>query len=110
MTEPYRIAYVYVRHTYAGMLQETDSGYTFAYDSMYLHNPEEPPVCLTLPKRSEVYFSRTLFSFFDGLLPEGWLLTIVSQNWKIDPKDRFQLLLVACEDCIGIVSIRRTRV
>ena len=27
-------------------------------------------------------------------------------NWKIDQKDRFGLLTVACHDCIGSVSIR----
>ena len=46
----------------------------------------------------------------DGLIPEGWLLDIVSRNWKIDPKDRFALLLVACKDPIGNVSIREEKI
>ena len=50
--------------------------------------------------------SKTLFALFDGLIPEGWLLNIVTQNWKLDAKDRFGLLLVACQDCIGAVSVR----
>jgi serine/threonine-protein kinase HipA len=109
MGESYRTAYVYVRDTFAGTLKETDSGYSFGYDSGYLENPEAPFVSLTLPKKSETYTSRTLFSFFDGLIPEGWLLNIVSHNWKIDKSDRFALLLVACRDCIGSVSIREVR-
>lgn len=32
MEETFRKAYVYVRDTYAGVLSETDSGYTFSYD------------------------------------------------------------------------------
>jgi len=104
--ESYRTAYVYVRDTFAGTLQESDSGYSFAYDPGYLENSEAPSVSLTLPKKSEAYTSQTLFSFFDGLIPEGWLLNIVSHNWKIDKNDRFALLLVACRDCIGCVSIR----
>ena len=68
------------------------------------------PVSLTLPIREEPYKSKTLFSFFDGLIPEGWLLDIVSRNWKIDPKDRFALLLVACKDPIGNVSIREEKI
>ncbi len=32
----YRTAYVYVRDTFAGTLKETDSGYSFIYDSEYL--------------------------------------------------------------------------
>ena len=47
-----------------------------------------------------------LFAFFDGLIPEGWLLDVVSHNWKIDRKDRFGLLLVACKDPIGNVQIK----
>ena len=109
MGESYRTAYVFVRAAFAGTLQETDSGYSFWYDPDYLENPEAPSVSLTLPKKSEAYTSQTLFSFFDGLIPEGWLLNIVSHYWKIDQNDRFALLLVACRDCNGNVSIREVR-
>ena len=104
--EAYRTAYVYVRETFAGTLKETDYGYSFLYDSEYLENEKNSPVSLTLPIQKEEYTSKTLFSFFDGLIPEGWLLDIVSNNWKIDRKDRFGLLLVACKDPIGNVQIK----
>lgn len=55
--------------------------------------------------RGEKYESRYLFPFFDGLIPEGWLLDVTIQNWKLDGKDRFGLLLIACKDCIGDVHI-----
>lgn len=104
--EAYRTAYVYVREIFAGILKETDYGYSFAYDDDYLKNENPTAVSLTLPLQEEEYTSKTLFSFFDGLIPEGWLLNIVSHNWKIDRKDRFGLLLVACKDPIGNVRIR----
>ena len=104
--EAYRTAYVYVRETFAGTLKETDSGYSFIYDSEYLTNENSSAVSLTLPMQAEEYTSKTLFAFFDGLIPEGWLLEIVSKNWKISQKDRFGLLLVACKDPIGNVSIK----
>lgn len=104
--EAYRTAYVYVRDTFAGILKETDSGYSFVYDGEYLESENSTAVSLTLPLQAEAYTSKTLFAFFDGLIPEGWLLDIVSQNWKIDRKDRFGLLLVACKDPIGNVQIR----
>ena len=104
--EAYRTAYVYVRDTFAGTLKETDSGYSFIYDSDYLETPGATAVSLTLPMQQEEYTSKTLFSFFDGLIPEGWLLNVVSRNWKIDRKDRFGLLLVACKDPIGNVRIK----
>ena len=101
-----RQAGVYVRDQFAGTVQETDEGYCFAYDEAYLRDRHPCAVSLTLPLRAEPYISRTLFPFFDGLIPEGWLLGVVSRNWKIDQKDRFGLLMVACHDCIGNVSIR----
>jgi len=105
----YREAFVYVRDEYAGKLSETDEGYSFAYDEEYLNREFSPSVSLTLPKRNETYTSKTLFSFFDGLIPEGWLLELVQNNWKLDSRDRFGLLLVACKDCIGAVSIKEAK-
>jgi len=109
VADEFRTAFVYVRDSYAGILKETDEGYRFSYDQEYLAADDEPAVSLTLPKRSEPYDSKTLFAFFDGLIPEGWLLNLVSHNWKIDPRDRFGLLLVACKDCIGAVRIQEER-
>jgi serine/threonine-protein kinase HipA len=105
----FRTAYVYVCGFYAGVLQETDSGYAFTYDDAYLKKPDATAVSLTLPMQGEPYTSTTLFPFFDGLLPEGWLLNLVSRNWKIDTQDRFGLLLAACKDCIGNVCIKEER-
>ena len=102
----YRTAYVYVRNAFAGTLKETDFGYSFTYDNDYLESENPTAVSLTLPIQAEEYTSKTLFAFFDGLIPEGWLLDIVSRNWKIDRKDRFGLLLVACKDPIGNVRIK----
>ena len=109
MMDAYRTAYVYVRETFAGILKETDYGYYFKYDKEYLENPDSTNVSLTLPKREEEYISNHLFAFFDGLIPEGWLLKVVAHNWKMDRNDRFGILLVACHDPIGNVSIREVR-
>ena len=105
----FRKAYVYVRDRYAGLLEETDDGYVFQYDREYLQNMSVP-VSLTLPLSEKPYTSKTLFPFFDGLIPEGWLLKVVTHNWKIDRRDRFGLLLVACKDAIGNVSIMEERI
>ena len=102
----YRTAYVYVKNTFAGTLKETDSGYSFIYDEEYIGGADSTAVSLTLPMQKEEYTSKTLFSFFDGLIPEGWLLNVVTDNWKIDRKDRFGLLLVSCKDPIGNVSVK----
>ena len=96
---------VYVQEEYAGMIHETDDGYEFSYDREYLAKGDAVSISLTLPLSEDVYSSRYLFPFFDGLIPEGWLLGVVERNWKIDPKDRFGLMLAACRDCIGDVRI-----
>ncbi len=106
----FRTAYIYVRNRFAGILCETDEGYSFQYDANYLQDKHSSPVSLTLPLRSDAYTSRTLFPFFDGLIPEGWLLKVVTANWKIDPHDRFGILLVACRDSIGNVSIMEEQI
>ncbi|MGE0074250.1 MAG: HipA N-terminal domain-containing protein [Sphaerochaetaceae bacterium] len=89
----------------AGILQETDEGYVFTYSIGYVQNPESKPISLTMGLREESYHSNTLFPFFDGLIPEGWLLEVVCANWKLDRRDRMGLLMTACKDCIGAVSV-----
>jgi len=88
----------------AGVIEETESGYRFTYDSAYLTTGR--PIAVALPLRAEPYESATLFPFFRGLLPEGWFREVVCQTLKIDPKDDFGLLVRACGDCIGAVSIK----
>ena len=103
----YRKAAVFVHDYQAGVLEETDTGYRFYYLPEYLARPEKQvsPVSLTLPLQKEAYESATLFPFFDGLIPEGWLLDVVEKTWKVNPKDRMGLLLASCADTIGNVSI-----
>ena len=102
----YRKADIYVNESKAGVLEETESGYKFQYDTEYLALKDTEPVSLTLPLRDEPYESQVLFPFFDGLIPEGWLLDVVEDTWKVNPKDRMGLLLVSCRDTIGNVSVR----
>ena len=105
----FRTGYVYVERCYAGQISETEDGYRFIYDEGYLSREDARAVSLTLPLKREAYESNTLFSFFDGLIPEGWLLNVVAHNWKLDRRDRFGLLLVVCRDTIGDVTIREMR-
>ncbi len=98
-------AIVYLRDKQAGILTEDESGYTFKYDVEFLRSKDAEPVSLTLPLSECVYRSSVLFPFFDGLIPEGWLLDIAERNWKISARDRMSLLLACCKDCIGAVGV-----
>ncbi len=95
--------------TLAGVLTEDDEGYHFTYDSQYLVSQDREPISLTLPITEDTYTSKILFPFFDGLIPEGWLLDITEKNWKLDPRDRMGILMVSCNDCIGAVSIQEIK-
>jgi serine/threonine-protein kinase HipA len=96
---------IWVNKTLAGILTEDDNGYNFKYEKTYLVNESTLAVSLTLPLQEETFSAENLFPFFDGLIPEGWLLEIAHKNWKINIRDRMGLLLTTCRDCIGNISI-----
>ena len=91
----------------AGIIEETDEGYRFTYDTGYVDDSATSPISLTMPKRHEPYTRKSMFPFFDGLIAEGWLLQIAVENWKIDRRDRMGLLLAVCEDTIGAVEVHK---
>ncbi len=91
-------------HT-AGFLSQDENGFHFIYDKAYLQNDKPIPVSLTLPLQEKAFDSPVLFPFFDGLIPEGWLLDIAETNWKLSPRYRMGLLLACCKDCIGAVGV-----
>ncbi len=93
----------------AGWLTQDENGYRFEYDMAYLSLPDARAVSLTLPLQEVPYTSHVLFPFFDGLIPEGWLLDIAEKNWKLNPRDRMGLLLACCKDCIGAVSVEEIK-
>jgi serine/threonine-protein kinase HipA len=71
----------------------------------FIESDKAEAVSLTLPLSQEPYHSSVLFPFFDGLIPEGWLLGIAEKSWKINQRDRMSLLMACCKDCIGAVSV-----
>lgn len=96
---------VYYKDMLAGTILENDDGiFHFTYDDAYLSS-SAPAISVTLPKTQKSYHKNQLFGFFDGLIPEGWLLDIITHNFDIKAKDRMGLLLTTCADAIGAVSI-----
>ena len=100
---------VYYKDLLAGIITETDEGeYVFQYNDQYVQNHPNQFITFTMPVTHQSYYYRRLFPFFDGLIPEGWLLDIASENWKINKNDRMGLLLACCQNCIGAVSVKAT--
>ncbi|OJU55103.1 MAG: phosphatidylinositol kinase [Bacteroidales bacterium 45-6] len=98
-------AEIFMYDKLAGMLTEDENGFTFQYDSNYLNDSGSEAISLTMPLNDKPYRDKVLFPFFDGLIPEGWLLNIAERSWKINQRDRMSLLLACCKNCIGAVSV-----
>ncbi len=97
---------VFYKDYLAGILTETNEGeYLFAYDKDYINRFPNQPITFSMPVLDKVYQDNRLFPFFEGLIPEGWLLDIASKSWKINQNDRMGLLLACCGNCIGAVSV-----
>ena len=96
---------VYLWGKKAGLLERTDKGYRFTYYQAYLSSQDAQPVSLSFPLTEKAYETESLFPFFLGLIPEGWLLDLTSKILKIDPENAFDILLATCGDCIGAVKV-----
>lgn len=102
-----RVAEIFYQDILAGLLIETNDGeYTFEYDKDYIENYPNQFITFSMPVSKVQFKDNRLFPFFEGLIPEGWLLDIASRNWKINPNDRMGLLLACCQNCIGAVSVK----
>lgn len=101
-----RQARIYYQDKVAGILKETDEGdYVFRYEDDYINEHPNDFISFSMPVSEAAYRDNRLFPFFEGLIPEGWLLDIASKNWKINRNDRMGLLLACCRNCIGAVSV-----
>jgi len=90
----------------AGLLTEEDNGeYLFVYDELYVQSYPNQFITFQMPVSARPYRNKRLFPFFDGLIPEGWLLNIAAESWRINKNDRMGLLLACCKNAIGAVSV-----
>ena len=72
-----RSAEIFYNNTLAGILIETDDGmYTFRYDEEYIKVHPDKFITFSMPVTGVIYTEKYLFAFFEGLIPEGWLLDI----------------------------------
>jgi serine/threonine-protein kinase HipA len=105
-----RRAVIQYNNTPAGVLTETNDGeFEFQYFGEYIIHNANDCITLTMPVNEKVYKEKRLFPFFEGLIPEGWLLDIASKSWRINTNDRMGLLLACCQNCIGAVSVHEIK-
>jgi len=64
MKEGGRKAKIFFDGAYAGILEETDYGYSFTYDSADAIKPHAQSISLTMPLQENSYHSKTFFFDF----------------------------------------------
>lgn len=97
-----RKAIVYVHNNRAGVLTEISSTeFYFEYDDNY----KGDSVSLTMPISQKKYSYNSFPPFFDGLLPEGFMLEGLLKNTSIDPNDYFSQLLLVGGNLVGTVTV-----
>jgi serine/threonine-protein kinase HipA len=102
-----RTAEIFYHEILAGILTETDEGrFIFQYDEKYVLKHPDQFLTFTMPVIKYPYHDKYLFPFFEGLIPEGWLLDVAKTHYKINPNDRMGLLMACCQNCIGAVSVK----
>lgn len=98
---------VYIDELVCGYIVQNDDNYfIFEYTDEWINDEKSKSVSLTLPKTKKRYESNILFPFFDGLIPEGYLLEVAIKKFNIHPNDRMALLLKTCANPIGNVSVK----
>jgi serine/threonine-protein kinase HipA len=96
---------VFYNDILCGYIIEEEDKYIFKYTDEYFSDENSKPISLTLPLSQQIYESNVLFPFFDGLIPEGYLLEVAIRKYSLSPLDRMALLLKLCKDTIGVASI-----
>src|SRR4029077_17866581 len=97
---------VYYDKLYAGELRQEPGGRcVFTYDATYLEG-KHPAIAFPLSLQEAPHVCEAgLHPFFDNLVAEGWLRNAQARALKIDPNNRFALLLAFGRDCAGAVSV-----
>ena len=98
-----QMADVFFQDMMAGQLTQLQAGEGFCF--IYSPKYTGPSISQTMPVRSEAYEFDTFPPFFDGLLPEGFLLEALLRHRKLDRNDRFGQLLLVGSDTVGAVTV-----
>lgn len=85
-----------------------DSEYTaeFRYSDDYLAQDTARPISISLPLTDEPYGPAETRSFFEGLLPEGFLRRTVAENNRTDANDYLSILEMLGSECLGAIQVK----
>jgi serine/threonine-protein kinase HipA len=98
-----RKARVFVSQYLAGVLEEVVCKKQFAFT--YVDGYEWAAVSLTMPTFQKTYTFERVPPFFDGLLPEGFMLEALPKIRKNDRDDHMSQALIVGHDMVGNVTV-----
>ena len=98
-----RRARVFVNKDFAGVLEEIEKHKKYRFD--YVEGYAGLPVSLTMPVKQKSFIFDHFPPFFEGVLPEGFLLQALLKQAKIDANDYFQQLITVGHDLVGNVTV-----
>lgn len=96
-------AKVFVDGLYAGELQEIEKGRHYKF--IYVENYIGKAVSLTMPIATRIYEYDRFPPFFEGVLPEGFMLKWLLRLAKIDRDDLMTQLIQVGGDLVGNVTV-----
>ena len=78
----------------------------FRYSDDYLAQETARPISLSMPLTDRTYGPQETRSFFEGLLPEGFLRRTVAENNRTDSSDYLSILEMLGSECLGAIQIK----
>lgn len=105
-----KVVSIYLKNIKCGVLSKLgDDSFEFKYLDEYIQNNGQS-ISLSLPIALKHFHSTSLFPFFEGLIPEGWLLNLAQKELRLNAnKDKFELLVALCQQTIGAVHVGESK-
>jgi len=98
-------AKVFVSGILAGYLSEREKNKS--YEFAYLEGYRNSAISLTMPVSQKSYSFDRFPPFFDGFLPEGFMLDALLRKAKLDKNDRFEQLMRVGGELVGNITVER---
>lgn len=96
-----KVLKVYLGDDYIGELIE-NNGKTlrFVYD-----DDAKADISLKLPRTTKTHYHKAVYPFFENLLPEGDILSLIAKGKGVSQNNAFSMLSVIGEDCAGAIHL-----
>ena len=77
----------------------------FQYDEEYLSRDDSKAISISLPIQKDPFSEDQTRTFFDGLLPEGFMRKTIAGNMHFDERDYLSILYYLGKECLGAIRI-----